>query len=111
MLIVKKTNKTVKMTKIFNKVVDIVVMKVYNRVRSCRNDKNIGGKNMKITKKREWLEKLRKEAGLTQEEVADKSGIHTASYSNIENGKKTLSVKTAKKIAEVLNFDWKDFFL
>ena len=56
------------------------------------------------------LKEKRKCIGMTQNEVAKAVGISRAFYTNIENGKKLYSVETAKKIAQVLNFDWTDFF-
>jgi len=43
-------------------------------------------------------------------EVAQQCGIDEFAYCMIEHGKRTPSVKTAKKIAEVLGFDWTKFF-
>ena len=56
------------------------------------------------------LNRLRICADMTQEEVARKVGIGRASYSNIENGARKPSVKTARAIAAVLGFDWTEFF-
>ncbi len=56
------------------------------------------------------LEAIRKERKLTQEEVANASGLSRVSYCNIENGKRNPSVSTAKKIASVLGIDWTTFF-
>lgn len=66
---------------------------------------------MKNVCKKNWLIEIRNLKNLTQNEVADLAGISRVAYTNIENGRRIPSVKTAKKIAEVLNFDWKDFFL
>lgn len=60
--------------------------------------------------KREWLINLRKDLGLTQYDVSKKINITQQMYGYIENGKKTPSPKTAKKIGEVLNFDWTLFY-
>jgi len=59
---------------------------------------------------RSWLIGLRKKTGNTQKEVADHAGISAPSYCNIEHGKKSPRVATAKKIAEFLGFDWTRFF-
>lgn len=56
------------------------------------------------------LSDIRKRADMTQEEVAHKAGIGRASYTNIENGARKPSVRTAKAIAAVLGFDWTEFF-
>lgn len=59
---------------------------------------------------REWLIHLRKVQGLTQNEVASKAGISRSYYSGIEVGTRNVPVKTAKKIASVLGFEWTIFF-
>ena len=59
---------------------------------------------------REWLYKARKNKNLTMAEVAAKSNISESYYSMIENGNRDVSVKTAKKIAKVLGFDWTKFY-
>lgn len=43
-------------------------------------------------------------------EVAKQCGIDESTYCLIEHGKRNPSVKTAKKIAKVLDFDWTAFF-
>jgi len=57
---------------------------------------------------RKWLVDIRGEQ--SQQEVAAKAGISQNFYSWIEKGERTPSVKTAKKIAAVLGFDWTRFF-
>lgn len=59
--------------------------------------------------KRTWLIKIRKPQG-TQVEVAKKIPISRSHYAQIELGDRTPSVKVAKRIAEVLGFDWTYFF-
>jgi len=49
----------------------------------------------------ERIEYLRKEGGLTQEELAEKAGLHRAYFWDIENGR-NISVKTAYCIAKAL---------
>lgn len=56
------------------------------------------------------LKELRKDKNLSQQQVADSSKISRAAYSNIENGVRKPSVDTAKKIADVLDFDWTEFY-
>jgi len=60
-------------------------------------------------KSREWLCKFRTEAGMTQEEVAALSNIERSTYTKAELGY-PVHIKTAKCIAEVLEFDWIYFF-
>jgi transcriptional regulator with XRE-family HTH domain len=54
----------------------------------------------------------RKECGMTTYETANRSGISQSYYSSIENGTRgmPLPVNTAKRIAEALGFDWKQFY-
>ncbi len=56
------------------------------------------------------LKDLRIQRDYSQKTVAFKSNITTAMYNLIENGKRCPSVKIAKRIAGVLNFDWTKFF-
>ena len=56
------------------------------------------------------LAEIRKQKGMTQETVSELAGIRRASYTNIEQGRRTPSVETAKRIASVLEFDWTCFF-
>ncbi|OGK41510.1 hypothetical protein A2954_00720 [Candidatus Roizmanbacteria bacterium RIFCSPLOWO2_01_FULL_37_12] len=55
------------------------------------------------------IEELRKKKGLTQEELAEKSGLHRAYFWDIENGR-NISVKTAYKIAHALEVKVADLF-
>jgi len=48
--------------------------------------------------------------GLTQEQVAKLAGVDRTTITKIENGTTRPSVKTAQKIAQVLDFDWTIFF-
>ena len=48
--------------------------------------------------------------GLTQEQVAKLAGVDRTTITKIENGTAKPSVKTAQKIAQVLDFDWTIFF-
>lgn len=50
----------------------------------------------------ERIEYLRKEKGLTQEDLAEKSGLHRAYFWDIENGR-NISIKTAYNIARALS--------
>lgn len=59
---------------------------------------------------RTWLIDYRKKLCLSQADVAQSAEISQPSYCNIENGKINPSPKTAKRIANVLQFDWTEFF-
>ena len=56
------------------------------------------------------LMRERKKANFTQREVGKLSGISESYYSMIESGDRKPTVKTAKKIAAVLGFNWTLFF-
>lgn len=56
------------------------------------------------------LRKLRKDKGLTQEELADLAGLHPTFIGAVERGVKNPSLKSISKIAEALEIDLRDFF-
>lgn len=57
-----------------------------------------------------WLEELRKGNKMTMRQVSMSAGISECYYSQIESGKRNVSVNTAKAIGKALNFDWKKFY-
>lgn len=57
-----------------------------------------------------WLKEVREKRGVSQREVAYQVEIAQPTYANIENGKRTPSVGTAKRIGEALGFEWTHFF-
>ena len=59
---------------------------------------------------RDWLKQKRTDKGLTQNELADLVDVDTSLIGKYELGMRTPSVKTAKKIAEVLEFEWTRFY-
>jgi DNA-binding XRE family transcriptional regulator len=59
---------------------------------------------------RTWLKETRESRKLLQKDIARPVGISQAYYTFIENGSRCPSVKIAKKIAAILNFDWTKFF-
>ena len=59
---------------------------------------------------RNWLKEMRLSKKLTMNDVATAAGISECYYNQIENGTRGCPVKTAKKIAEVLGFDWQKFY-
>ena len=59
---------------------------------------------------RVWLKNIRLEAKKTMKNISTEAGISESYYSQIENGTRNASVSVAKKIAEVLGFDWQMFF-
>lgn len=58
----------------------------------------------------EWLERIRKDKNMTHEQVAARAGITRHYYTMIANGNRRPSVEVAKRIANVLGFDWTRFF-
>lgn len=56
------------------------------------------------------LMKKREEAGLTQEALGQKLGISRQAVCALESGKNTPKVATAKKLGEILHFDWTELF-
>lgn len=56
------------------------------------------------------LKKAREAAGMTQETLAEKVGVVRTTISNIECGLSSPSVTTAKAIAEILEFNWIEFY-
>ncbi|WLR51534.1 helix-turn-helix domain-containing protein [Bacillus tianshenii] len=62
-------------------------------------------------KMRNWLIKIRKNKGLTQEDVASAAFIDRAYYTQIENGNRNPSLHVAKNIADTLNFSSSIFFM
>lgn len=60
---------------------------------------------------RDWLKKYRIQKFMTHHQVAIESKISRPYYTEIENGNKNPSVLVAKKIAEVLDFEWTIFFV
>lgn len=56
------------------------------------------------------LKAVRRERGLTQEQLAAKAQIARTVITNIEIGQARPSVETAKALAAVLDLDWWKFF-
>lgn len=63
-----------------------------------------------MTKKREWLIQIRNARKITRLELAKKLNITGTAYFYIENNQRNPSVELAKKIADILNFDWTLFY-
>lgn len=56
------------------------------------------------------LKKLREKHAMTQQELADKAGVARSTISMIEQGENQPSVKLAKKLGEILDVPWENFF-
>ena len=52
------------------------------------------------------LKTLRITKGFSQQEISKAVGLSRAAYTNIENGKRNLTVKTAKKLGIILDIPW-----
>jgi len=59
---------------------------------------------------REWLRAIRKMKGLSEKAVSEAVGVAQPVYHRYEHGDGTPSVKTAKKVGDVLGFDWTLFY-
>ena len=57
---------------------------------------------------RDWLVEIRGKR--SQQKVADQIGIAQSTYASLETGVRNPSVKMAKRIAEVMHFEWTRFF-
>ncbi len=55
------------------------------------------------------IEQLRKQKGLTQEQLAEKAGLHRAYFWDIEQGR-NISIKTAYNIARALGVKLSQLF-
>ena len=58
----------------------------------------------------DWLKKYRLQTEMTMKDVADVVGITQVSYWQIEHGICKPKVENAKKIANLLGFDWRLFY-
>lgn len=56
------------------------------------------------------LKSKRESAGLTQEELGRKLGISRQAVSLLENGTNKPTVENAKKLGEILGFDWTELY-
>lgn len=61
-------------------------------------------------KHNKWLKTIRINKKITVRNLANRLSCDYSYISKIENGERLPSVKFAKKIANLLNFEWTDFF-
>ena len=57
------------------------------------------------------LRSLRKEAGISQEELAFRAKLDRTYINSVENGKRNISIVNIEKIATALELSIKDFFI
>jgi len=57
------------------------------------------------------LRSLRKEAGISQEELAFRAKLDRTYVSSVENGKRNISIVNIEKIAKALGISVSDFFM
>lgn len=56
------------------------------------------------------IRRLRHEAGLSQEEFADRCALHRTYVGSIERGEKTVTIETANKLAKALGISLSQLF-
>lgn len=56
------------------------------------------------------VQELRKKRNLSQEQLADMSGVHRTYIGMVERAEKNITLRNIKKIAEALGVDIKDLF-
>jgi transcriptional regulator with XRE-family HTH domain len=56
------------------------------------------------------LRQLRNEAGMSQEEFADRCELHRTYVGSIERGEKAITIETAQKIVKALGMSLSQFF-
>lgn len=54
------------------------------------------------------IRKIRKQNGISQEELASRAGLHRTYMSDIERGSRNVSIKNIEKIAKALGVPIKD---
>lgn len=68
---------------------------------------NLSQNDISIAKR---IRRLRKQKGLTQEQLAEKTHVSTTHIGLVETGKRRASLKTLQRIASALGVKLKDLF-
>lgn len=56
------------------------------------------------------IRELRKELGISQEALANKAEIDRTYVTDVENGRRNISIENLKKLVNALEINLKDFF-
>jgi transcriptional regulator with XRE-family HTH domain len=56
------------------------------------------------------IRELRQEAGMSQEEFADRCGLHRTYIGSVERGEKAITIETAQRIVKALGVTLSQFF-
>ena len=67
-------------------------------------------KELLLEKLSHRIKTIRKSRNLSQKAMAEKCGMDFSSYSNIENGKRNVTVFTLQRIISVLNISFNELF-
>jgi len=59
---------------------------------------------------RQWFRDIRIKKGFTQSHIAELSGVDVTTINKIELGTRNPHPDTAKRIADVLGFEWTRFY-
>ena len=63
------------------------------------------------TERREMnLREVRKEKGITQQQLAESSGVSQSQIARYESGERQPRPKVAQKLGKVLDVDWKELY-
>jgi transcriptional regulator with XRE-family HTH domain len=77
-------------------------------------ENNCSGSDIKLMEIKsvfgERVRELRKSSGLSQEELAFKSGLHRTYISSVELGERNISLVNMKKIADALEINIRQLF-
>src|SRR5215210_5819456 len=70
----------------------------------------VSGRVMDEAKPMRELTRIREECGLSQQGLADASGVNKSTINQIERGRRSPNVETLEKLADALGAEMGDFF-
>ncbi len=73
-----------------------------------RNEDNMSDASELLRALSKLIRRKREEIGMSQTELAERSGLHRTYINNIERGTKNISIESVKKIADALNLPVSD---